>query len=59
MVELVLPQEPAERDQAIESLPNRQAVFLLWPRTGKPEIGRTNVLRKRLKRALAGLGGDD
>ena len=42
---------------AIESLPNRPAVFLLWPRTGKPEIGRTNVLRKRVKRALASLGG--
>jgi excinuclease ABC subunit C len=49
MVEVAIPD--------VESLPNRPAVFLLWPREGKPEIGRTNVLRKRVKRALAGLGG--
>lgn len=41
----------------VESLPNLPAVFLLWPKTGAPELGRTNVLRKRVKRALAGLGG--
>jgi excinuclease UvrABC nuclease subunit len=41
----------------IESLPNQPAVFLLWPRTGKPELVRTNVLRKRLKRSLGSLGG--
>ncbi len=50
MVELAIPQD------SIESLPNRPAVFLLWPRTGTPELGRTNVLRKRVKRALASLG---
>jgi excinuclease UvrABC nuclease subunit len=38
-------------------LPNRQAVFLLWPRAGKPYLARTNVLRKRLKRLLGNLQG--
>lgn len=56
MLELILPRVGAEIDQAVEALPNRPAVFLIRPRAGKPEIGRTNVLRKRLKRALAGIG---
>lgn len=57
MVELAIPQDSSQLDQTLESLPNRAAVFLLWPRTGRPEIGRTNVLRKRVKRALASVGG--
>ena len=52
MVELAIPEDPAEFDRALESLPNRQAVFLLWPREGKPYLARTNVLRKRLTRLL-------
>ena len=52
MVELPIPEDPAQFDRALESLPNRQAVFLLWPRTGKPYLARTNVLRKRLTRLL-------
>jgi excinuclease UvrABC nuclease subunit len=57
MVELAIPQDSTDLDQLLESLPNRPAVFLLWPRTGMPELGRTNVLRKRIKRALGSLGG--
>jgi excinuclease ABC subunit C len=48
--------ELAISEDAIEALPNRQAVFLLWPRAGKAYLARTNVLRKRLKRLLASLG---
>lgn len=55
MVELALPADPADPsalDRALEALPNRQAVYLLWPREGKPVLARTNVLRKRLLRLL-------
>lgn len=48
MVEVAIPQ--------VDALPNQPAVFLLWPRTGRPYLARTNVLRKRLKRTLANLG---
>lgn len=57
MVELAIPEDPAEFDRVLEELPNRQAVFLLWPRAGKPYLARTNVLRKRLKRLLGNLRG--
>ena len=57
MVELIIPEDPAEFDRALEALPNRQAVFLLWPRAGKPYLARTNVLRKRLRRMLGNLRG--
>src|ERR1700722_2592578 len=52
MVELAIPAAEAEFDRALEALPNRQAVFLLWPREGKPFLARTNVLRKRLLRLV-------
>ena len=52
MVELPIPEDPLELDAALETLPNRQAVFLLWSREGKPFLARTNVLRKRLTRLL-------
>jgi excinuclease ABC subunit C len=51
MVELAIPD-----DQALEALPNRQAVYLLWTRAGKPVVARTNVLRKRLRRLVVELG---
>jgi excinuclease ABC subunit C len=57
MIELAIPEDPAEFGRVLEELPNRQAVFLLWPREGKPYLARTNVLRKRLKRTLANLRG--
>jgi excinuclease ABC subunit C len=52
MVELAIPEDPVEFDRALQELPNRQAVFLLWAREGKPYLARTNVLRKRLLRLL-------
>ncbi len=43
---------PAEVDARIEETPDRPAVFLIWPREGAPYLGRTGVLRRRLKRLL-------
>src|SRR5579863_6178401 len=56
MIELAIPEDPVEFDRALQELPNRQAVFLLWPREGKPYLARTNVLRKRLTRLLGTRG---
>jgi len=56
MVELTVPEDSVEFDRALEALPNRQAVFLLRPREGKPYLARTNVLRKRLTRLLGTRG---
>jgi excinuclease UvrABC nuclease subunit len=39
-------------DQALEQVPNRPAVFLLWPKEGDPYLGKTTVLRRRLLRLL-------
>ncbi|MDQ1473873.1 MAG: excinuclease subunit, partial [Bryobacterales bacterium] len=53
--ELVVPElnaDGTEFDQAIEAIPNKPAVFLVWPREGKPWLARTNVLRRRLQRLL-------
>jgi hypothetical protein len=44
-------------DITLEAIPNRPAVFLLWPRTGKPYLARTNVLHRRLTRLLGSLRG--
>ena len=62
MIELAIPEDPIEFDQALDALPNRPAVFLIWlredkPGEGKPYLARTNVLRKRLKRMLGNLRG--
>src|SRR5580700_5049344 len=57
MIELAIPEDPTDFDQLLDALPNRPAVFLLWPRVGKPYLARTNVLRKRLKRLLGNLRG--
>jgi excinuclease ABC subunit C len=52
LVELEIPASEAEFDRALEAIPNRPAVFLLWPSEGKPYMARTNVLRRRLLRLL-------
>ena len=57
MVELAIPPYGPEFDGILDQLPNLPAVFLLWPRVGKPYLARTNVLRKRLRRTLASLCG--
>jgi len=36
----------------LSQLPPGQAVYLLWPREGRPHLGRTNVLRRRLTRLV-------
>jgi excinuclease UvrABC nuclease subunit len=43
---------PDEVDARIAQTPDRPAVFLVWPREGAPYLGRTGVLRRRLKRLL-------
>ena len=40
-------------DEAIETLADKPAVFLIWPREGAPYLARTGMLRRRLKRLLA------
>ena len=57
MVEIFLPTETGELTQFPESIPNGPAVFLLWPREGRPYLARTNVLRKRLARLLGAKEG--
>jgi excinuclease ABC subunit C len=52
MVETALPTDPRELAPFLESIPNGPAVFLLWPREGKPYLACTNVLRRRLSRLL-------
>jgi excinuclease UvrABC nuclease subunit len=42
----------ADCSPEFDNIPNRPAVFLLWPSEGKPYLARTNVLRRRLIRLL-------
>ncbi|MFN0169048.1 MAG: hypothetical protein ACKV22_21695 [Bryobacteraceae bacterium] len=39
-------------ERSLEALPNRPAVFTLWPREGPPHLARTAQLRRRLLRLL-------
>ncbi|MGH9630128.1 MAG: hypothetical protein ACRD7E_17565 [Bryobacteraceae bacterium] len=39
-------------DRILEALPPGPAVFLLWPEQGRPYLGKTALLRRRLKRML-------
>ncbi len=39
-------------DERIAECPDSPAVFLIWPREGKPYLGKTSLLRRRLKRLL-------
>ncbi len=39
-------------DQALDQVPNRPAVFLLWPAQGAPYLAKTALLRRRLLRLL-------
>ena len=47
----------ANLDQTLHSVPERPAVFLVWPREGAPYLARTTVLRRRLKRLLGERSG--
>ncbi len=42
----------SELDAEIAALPNRPAVFVLWPRSGAPYLSKTALLRRRLLRLL-------
>ena len=57
MIPVTLPEDPAALDEALEAIPDKQAVYLLWPRAGQPVLARTNVLRRRLRRVLPALQG--
>src|SRR5262245_61552115 len=48
-----LPSDPAALDTLIAELPDKPAVFLLWPEQGKPYLARTNILKQRVARLLA------
>src|SRR5690349_23710178 len=52
MAEIAVADDLAALDRALEELPNRPAVFLLWPKQGDPHLARTTVLRRRLLRLL-------
>src|SRR4051794_26882374 len=52
MTSIEVTQDLAALDAAIESLPNRPAVFILWPREGQPYLSKTGLLRRRLLRLL-------
>jgi excinuclease UvrABC nuclease subunit len=43
---------PDAVEARIAETPDRPAVFLIWPFEGAPYLGRTGVLRRRLKRLL-------
>ena len=39
-------------DESLEEVPQGAAVFVVWPREGAPYLGKTGLLRRRLKRLL-------
>jgi excinuclease ABC subunit C len=43
---------PESVDQAVACAPQCAAVFLVWPREGRPYLGHTRQFRRRLKRLL-------
>ena len=49
---IVIADDLAGLDQAIEALPNSPAVFALWLREGEPYLSKTALLRRRLLRLL-------
>src|ERR1035441_2427205 len=52
MTAIIVGEDLAQLDAAIQALPDRPAVFLLWANTGEPYLSRTGVLRRRLGRLL-------
>ena len=45
--------DTAVLDALLADLPNRPAVFALWPAQGEPYLSKTGMLRRRLSRLLA------
>ena len=52
MTAIEIGQDLAQLDAAVEALPNSPAVFLLWPKEGRPYLSKTGLLRRRLLRLL-------
>jgi excinuclease UvrABC nuclease subunit len=52
MTSIELPADSAALDALLAELPDRPAVFLLWPEKGVPHLARTNILRQRVTRLL-------
>ena len=52
MESIPVPDDLLRLDEALLALPNRPAVFLLWPKDGEPYLARTALLRRRLLRLL-------
>src|SRR5262245_12835355 len=50
MTVLEIADGPAALTAALDALPNSPAVFILWPRQGRPHLSKTAVLRRRLQR---------
>src|SRR5215475_8927411 len=50
MTVLEIADDPAQLTAALDALPNSPAVFVLWPREGRPHLSKTTVLRRRLQR---------
>lgn len=46
----MVPPAVVARAGELERLPQARAVYLIWPREGRPHLGRTNMLRRRLLR---------
>jgi excinuclease ABC subunit C len=52
MAEILVADALPALDAVLDQVPNRPAVFLLWPKQGEPYLGKTTVLRRRLLRLL-------
>jgi excinuclease UvrABC nuclease subunit len=52
MTVIDVPEDLSGLDAALEAVPNRPGVFLLWPKEGDPYLARTALLRRRLLRLL-------
>ena len=52
MIDISFGDDLAALDEAIEQVPNKAAVFLLWPKEGEPYLARTAMLGRRLRRLL-------
>ena len=52
MPEIAVADQLSTLDASLQEVPNRPAVFVLWPAQGEPYLGKTTVLRRRLLRLL-------
>lgn len=58
MLELPVQDEAADLDAIIASIPDVPGVFLVQPISGRPYLGRTRYLRRRLRRMLKSTHGN-